>query len=203
MGREAVCLARMGRQKSEGKALLETAEVIFRGDFRAKVPFQAITALAVKGPALTLTWAEGTLALELRAAEAAKWAEKIRNPPSRLDKLGVKATTTVALVGALEPSFVDEVTARAARVNHKLGGGAVNVIFLAAESSADLERLPALKKHIVSDGAIWVVRRKGNADVTEMGVMAKGKTAGLVDVKVAAFSPTHTAAKFVIPVARR
>ena len=31
--------------------------------------------------------------------------------------------------------------------------------------------------------------------------MAAGKAAGLVDVKVVGFSPTHTAEKFVIPVA--
>jgi hypothetical protein len=33
--------------------------------------------------------------------------------------------------------------------------------------------------------------------------MRAGKLAGLVDVKVARFSDTHTAEKFVIPVARR
>jgi len=33
--------------------------------------------------------------------------------------------------------------------------------------------------------------------------MAAGKHAGLVDVKVVSFSDTHTAEKFVIPVAKR
>ncbi len=33
--------------------------------------------------------------------------------------------------------------------------------------------------------------------------MAAGKRAGLVDVKVVSFSDTHTAEKFVIPVAKR
>ena len=33
--------------------------------------------------------------------------------------------------------------------------------------------------------------------------MAASKKAGLVDVKVASFSPTHTALKLVIPVSRR
>ncbi|HVR60529.1 MAG TPA: DUF3052 domain-containing protein [Polyangia bacterium] len=202
MGREATCVARLGKQRSSGKALLETRELIFRGDFRVKVPYQAISAVAAKGKTLSVTWPEGTLALELGEGEAAKWAEKIRHPPSRLDKLGVKPETTVALVGALDPAFVEEVSGRAARVDRKLGAP-VNVIFYAADRAADLERLAALKKHIVPNGAIWVVRRKGNTEVTESGVMAKGKAAGLVDVKVAAFSPTHTAEKFVIPVAQR
>jgi hypothetical protein len=202
MGRQATCVARLGRQKGSGKALLETTELIFRGDFRVKVPFRAISALAAKGKTLTVTWPEGTLALELGDGEAAKWADRIKNPPSRLDKLGVKADATVALVGALEAAFVDEISARAARVERKLGAP-VRLIVFAAETAADLQRLRSLQKHIVPDGAIWVVRRKGNPDVTEMGVLAAGKAAGLVDVKVAAFSPTHTAAKLVIPVARR
>lgn len=33
--------------------------------------------------------------------------------------------------------------------------------------------------------------------------MAAGKEAGLVDIKVVRFSETHTALKFVIPLARR
>jgi hypothetical protein len=53
-------------------------------------------------------------------------------------------------------------------------------------------------------GGLWVVRRKGSdAPVTEAESMAAGKTAGLVDTKVVAFSETHTAERYVIPVAAR
>ncbi|MEA2696984.1 MAG: hypothetical protein QOI66_1255 [Myxococcales bacterium] len=204
MGREALCVARLGRQRSQGKALLETSDLIFRGDeFRVKVPFKAITAIAAKGTTLTVTWPEGTLALELGADAAPKWAEKIRNPPSRLDKLGVKAESTVAIVGKLESPFVDEVTARAARVERKPPAHPVNLLFLAAETRGDLERLDQLQKMIVPDGAIWVVRRKGSATITESDVLRMGKASGLVDTKVVAFSDTHTAEKLVIPVSRR
>jgi hypothetical protein len=48
-----------------------------------------------------------------------------------------------------------------------------------------------------------VVYPKGQKHITEAGVFAAGKQAGLVDVKVASFSATHTALKFVIPVDRR
>ena len=41
MGNEARCKVRFGKQESEGKALLETSEVLFRGDFRLKIPFPA------------------------------------------------------------------------------------------------------------------------------------------------------------------
>jgi hypothetical protein len=48
-----------------------------------------------------------------------------------------------------------------------------------------------------------VIRPKGRPEISERSVMAAGKAAGLVDVKVVAFSSTHTAEKFMIPVANR
>jgi hypothetical protein len=48
-----------------------------------------------------------------------------------------------------------------------------------------------------------VVAPKGRADPTERDVLAAGREAGLTDVKVAKFSDTHTAHKFVIPRERR
>jgi len=53
------------------------------------------------------------------------------------------------------------------------------------------------------DGAVWTIRPKGKGGISENDTMAAGKRAGLVDVKVASFSETQTAEKFVIPVARR
>jgi hypothetical protein len=202
MGREAKCEGKLGSQRSAGKALLETSELIFRGDFRVKVPFKAITALAVKGPNLTLKWPEGELTLNLGVTQAPKWAEKIRNPPSRLDKLGVKPQSTVAVLGTLEMDLLGELQGRAARVDRKLGAP-VDLLFLAAEARADLERLSRLKDSIVPDGAIWVVRRKGSPTISEGDVRAMSKAAGLVDTKVAALSATHTGEKLVIPVASR
>jgi hypothetical protein len=38
MGQEANCKARFGKQVSAGRAMLETDYVLFRGDFRVKIP---------------------------------------------------------------------------------------------------------------------------------------------------------------------
>jgi hypothetical protein len=55
-----------------------------------------------------------------------------------------------------------------------------------------------------SDGAIWVVHRKGkDATLKDIDVFAAAKRVGLVDTKVVAFSTTHTAEKLVIPVKDR
>lgn len=70
----------------------------------------------------------------------------------------------------------------------------------AATGVAHLEKL---KSYLKPEGAIWIIRPKGVTAITENDVMVGGKKAGLVDVKVARFSDTHTAEKFVIPKSKR
>jgi hypothetical protein len=80
---------------------------------------------------------------------------------------------------------------------------ASDVIFLGVQRPRDLDRLDALEASLARDGAIWVVYPKGRRDPSELDVIDAGKAAGFVDVKVARFSDTHTALKFMIPKARR
>ena len=61
----------------------------------------------------------------------------------------------------------------------------------------------ALARALSPRGGLWVIRPKGHAEISEAEVRAAARGAGLVDVKVASFSPTHTADKFVIPAAAR
>ena len=75
-----------------------------------------------------------------------------------------------------------------------------DLIFYGAELGKDLTKLPTLRKSLKPKGAIWVVYPKGQDQITEVGVIQAGRQAGLVDIKVARFSETHTALKFVIPV---
>src|SRR5256885_7450233 len=108
MGNEARCSVRFGKQQSEGKALLETSEILFRGDFRLTIPFSAIkSAKAVDGE-LRLQTAEG-LAVFCLGATAEKWCEKILHPKSRLEKLGVKPGARVSLLGDLDTGFLAEI----------------------------------------------------------------------------------------------
>jgi hypothetical protein len=208
VGLEAICAATVDGERSRGKALLETTEVIFRSTgsgVRARVPFAEVERVTVAGGTLTLTWRGGTLALELGVA-AAKWAEKIKNPPSRIQKLGVKPGARVALVGdfAFDPSFEAELVTGGVGDAAATTRTPVDVLFYAPTTRPALDRLAALAKRLAPTGALWIVRPKGeDTPVTETDTRRAGRAAGLVDVKVAAFSATHTAAKFVIPVAKR
>jgi hypothetical protein len=210
MGREAACTARFGGKSAAGKALLETKEVVFRGEgLRFAIPYAGLTRVEARGDTLELRAPAGTAELELGAREAAHWARWIKNPPGRLDKLGVKPGMKVWVVGALDPAFLAELRARTEHVRDGktkagAGSGPFDLVFFAAEAPADLKRLATLKKTLQPAGALWVVRAKGAAArVSEAAVMAAGKAAGLVDTKVVAFSESHTAERLVIPVAHR
>lgn len=203
MGLEAICKIRVGRKVVEGKALLESQELIFRSeDLRLKIPFRQMTAIEANGGWLRLTYSDDTAAFEL-GAQAAKWAEKIRNPKSLIDKLGVKAGMRVSVLAIPDDGFRRDVAKRTDDVAENRVAKDSDLIFLGAERVGALDKLRELSRSMKPNGAIWVVYPKGQKHITESGVFAAGKRAGLVDVKVASFSPTHTALKFVIPVDRR
>jgi hypothetical protein len=205
MGREAMCTVITDGKVAAGKALLEQTEILFRGTgVRLKIPFERIRSVRARGGTLAIVHSEGAVAFELGEKEAAAWAGRIKNPPGRLDKLGVKPDAKVVLIGTLEAEFVEELRRRTDKVTAGEPVADSDVIFFAVQSPGDLRRLPALKRSLQPAGAIWVVRAKGpEATVKEAEVMAAGKAAGLVDTKVVSFSATHTAERLVIPVARR
>jgi len=175
-----------------GKALLETAEVVFRGDFRLKVPFGAIRSMSARGGKLSIEFPAGTAVFHL-GDEAAKWEARIRNPPGRLDKLGVKPGSKVRLIGSHDDDFKRELAQRDAVTTNS----APDLVFFAIRKKDDLAKMAHL------DGQrVWVIYPKGVGAVTESDVRSAGLAAGLVDVKVCAFSPTHTALKFTPRVAK-
>ncbi|SRR6266481_6830683 len=201
MGNEATCRAQFGKQQSEGKVLLETGEILFRGGFRLKIPFSKIkSAKAVNGE-LRLRTAEGLAVFQIGKA-AEKWCDKILHPKSRVEKLGVKFGARVSLVGKLEPEFLTELRELTKSVKEKVATESES-IFFAADSKETLSALSKISKSMRGATALWIVYPKGQKHITENDVIAAGRRANLKDVKVVGFSSTHTALKFVIPVSER
>jgi hypothetical protein len=202
MGAEAKCTATISGKKTVGKALLETDELIFRGeDVRLTIPYRSVSSIDVKEGVLHVAWLSGVASFEL-GPSAVKWADRIRNPPSRIDKLDVKPGQVVLFVGIRDATLREEIETRGAIVVARVVDP-VDVIFVAANERRDLQRLVTLQNFLKRDGAIWVIRPKGSPNISENDVMSAGKAVGLVDVKVVRFSQTHTAEKFVIPVSKR
>ena len=203
MGAESQCTVQFDGQRSEGTAQLETDHLLFRGTFRLKIPRKAITKLDADDGTLRVTYPDGTAIFELGPA-AAKWADKIRNPPSLLDKLGVKAGLRVAVIGIDDEAFIAQLRDRTSEVALRAPKKDTAIVFFGANTTSDLARLEKLRGYLTPNGAIWVVHPKGKgAAFKDVDVFAIAKKVGLVDVKVASFSATHTAEKLVVPVKLR
>ena len=149
MGQEKECRLRRGGRTLEGKALLETDHLLFRGAERWKISFSDLTGVAAAGGVLRLDWGGGRAEFELGAA-AEKWAQKILHPPSRLDKLGVKAGVTVRLQGTFDAGFSRELKAAGAKAPGKMA----DLIFLAASGTADLARIAGLARKLQPAGEL-------------------------------------------------
>ncbi|HLK21008.1 MAG TPA: hypothetical protein VKT81_18790 [Bryobacteraceae bacterium] len=187
MGQEIKCRVEFGKEASDGKALLESAEVLFRGDFRLKIPFHSITSMDAANGKLKIQFGEGAAVFHLGTA-AEKWADKIRNPPSRLDKLGIKAGTKVQLINKHDEAFKRELAERGAPVVKSNA----DLVFLSVKNKDELVEMAYLTK----ENPVWVVYPKGIQAVTENDVIKAGRSVGYSDIKVVAFSATHTALKF-------
>jgi hypothetical protein len=202
VGNEANCKVQFGKQQSEGKVLLETSEILFRGDFRLKIPFSTIQSAKVVDGELRLQTAQGAVVFGLGPA-AEKWRDKILHPKSRIEKLGVKPEAGVCLLGEFDPEFLGEL----GKLTKSVSKGKVTAesewIFFAADSKEDLGAVPKISKSMRGAAALWIVYPKGQKHITENDVLAAGRKAALKDVKVVGFSSTHTALKFVIPLSRR
>lgn len=203
MGNEAKCTVVSGGKKVSGKALLETAELIFRSDaLRLKLPFAQMKSVKAMDGQLRVESPEGKFAFEL-GANAEKWAHKILHPKSRLEKLGVEKGMKIAVIGKLEEDFEEELAAATKDVVRGTIAKDTECIFLSAEAKKELERARNIAKVMRGAVALWIVYPKGRKEITENDVLATGRKAGLKDVKVVGFSATHTALKFVIPAEKR
>ena len=149
-----------------------------------------------------MTFPEGTASFDLGVA-AVKWADKILHPPSRLQKIGVKADWRVSAIGVDDAAFLKELDGGVSQVSIGRSVKNSDAIVFGVTREAELTRLEKLKASLKPNGALWIIRPKGRPEISERATMAAGKAAGLVDVKVVGFSPTHTAEKFVISLAKR
>lgn len=202
MGKEARCTVRYGDAVSDGKAMLETDALLFRGDFRLTLPLAELQQVGAVDGWLHVVAPQGEARFHL-GPQASRWAEAILYPPTRLSKLGLKPGMTVAVRGDADAAFLEELDTAGAIIEAPEDAAEVDMLFFVAQKRDDLAELPAQHAALKPAGALWVVYPKGIARIREIDVLHAGRAAGLVDTKVASFSSSHTALKFVIPRAKR
>ncbi|HEY3675561.1 MAG TPA: hypothetical protein VGK84_06175 [Candidatus Tumulicola sp.] len=120
------------------------------------------------------------------------------------EKLGVRAEHRVALVGKHDDGFVRELDVRLAKGASPRLRARYDIIFLKIDRVGDLASIEVAATHLEMTGVLWIFHPKGrDADPKDVAVRAASFAAGLVGNKISAYSETHTATRYVIPVANR
>ncbi|MBI4543721.1 MAG: DUF3052 family protein [Gemmatimonadetes bacterium] len=223
MGQQAFCTARWAGRSSEGKLLLESDALVFRGEFRLAVPYREMKRVTTRDGWLTIEYAAGEASFELGPL-ADKWAHRILHPKSLIDKLDIKPVAAALVIDIPDEEFWQQLRAEKPQVTvtsvdtiaRALAGPAAparipsvpqdapfDMVLFRAETREELAHLPHLRRCVKPNGAVWVVTPRGKPEVRDVEVIAAARDAGLVDVKVVRFSGTHTALKLVVPVKQR
>jgi hypothetical protein len=195
MGREADCKCTWKESSADVKALLETSELILRGEIRRKIPFREMQRIHADGDRLRFVFQGDPVSLELGDAVAAKWAKTLTSPPPDLaKKLGIKPESNVRMIGRVDDEALKKALSRAGSVSERGG----DLIIARVETLSELSAAFMKAATELGRGAsIWIVYRKGKSHpLGEAHVRAAGLAAGLVDTKVASVSETLTALRF-------
>jgi hypothetical protein len=202
MGSETSCIVRHEGKSSEGRAQLESEALIFRGTFRLTIPFQQIIRADVHQDSLRIETAKGTALFALGKTASEKWLQHILNPRTALDKLGIKAGMSIAVLGIEDADFLKQLGERVGPFERKLGRQR-DCILWGIKNKKELAKFPALETALERTGGIWAIWPKGKPELKEDDIRNAAIAAGLVDVKVMKFSDSHSGLKLVIPKSRR
>lgn len=193
MGREAIGKARWGGETGEVKALLESQEIILRGEIRARIARSAISAVAVSGEDLLVTAAGGTLDLTLGAVEAEKWAAALRKaPPTLAAKLGVSVGQPAFVLGPVADAEL------AAALDDAQTPVLADAAILIAVLHSEAELAAAFEvARSVPHLPLWCVAAKGRtAPLSDATIRSFLRGHGYIDTKTSAVSERLTATRY-------
>jgi len=209
MGYETRCRVRVSdasgvREATSATVLLETDELVVRGEARVRVPRTAIERVTSRAGVVTIVSPAATVSLSLGADAAAKWQQRLGEAPKQLiDKLDVKPGAMVWLSHVTDETLVTQVSERAGKVVRARGSARCDVVFVQVDDTAQLDRVDRAAAAIAPGGAVWVVHPKGKSGVADTVIFARAKALGLTYTKVARVSDALSAEKLVWPRASR
>jgi hypothetical protein len=197
MGREARCACRWGDARGQVTALLETTEVIVRGEVRARVARASLRDVTVRGGTLTFVAGGKTVELELGAKAAASWAAALSKPlPTLGRKLGITPETRLYVSREPNDENLQAACAEAASTGASIAKADVAIV-LAEDGAGVLSWLKSTRsKQRVPP--VWIIYVKGRSSpFGETAVRDAMRAAGFMDTKVASVSEALTALRFV------
>ena len=197
MGREARCACRWGKRSGTVTALLESHELIVRGEVRARAALATLERVDVRGKDLVFFVADEPVALELGAKRAQSWAAALAaGPPTLARKLGIARTTRLHVTGTIDDDELRAAVAEGAATTSSLA--TADLALVRTDDLATILKWVNGAPHRSETPPVWIVYVKGRtAPLGETTVRETMRTRGFIDTKVAAVSNRLTALRFV------
>jgi len=197
MGREAHCTCRWGDREGRVTALLESSELILRGDIRVRAALHTFEHVRARADKLEFTVAGERVALKLGESCARRWADAIAAPPPTLArKLGIDSATRLHFTGSIDDDALREALANAAAIDVSVGEADLAII-RTDDRFALLRWVDAAAAFDAAIPPTWIVYIKGRgAPLGESSVRELMREHAFIDTKVAAVSQRLTALRF-------
>ena len=195
MGREAICECDWAGTTAKVKVLLESTELIVRGDIRKRVPFNKLRNVEVQSGWLRFNDGRDEVQILLGIPAAEKWAAAIKAPPAPLArKLGITPQSVVRTIGDVSDDALKEALAEATQISAKNP----DLIVARVDTPGSLAAaLRAAKPQLLKSIPIWLVYPKGPGHpLNESTIRNLLRSAGMMDTKVASVSARLTALRF-------
>lgn len=196
MGKEASCLCQYSRQTYQVKVVLESTELIFRGELKKRIARTSISSVTTSDKNLSFQADGEIISLTLGEVEAARWQRALQTPPPSLaQKLGITLNTCVQIYGEIDDGNLHDALQIAARTSKQAGD-----LFLARVNDLpDLQEITNLLPRLSKEGTpIWIVYPKGSGQpLSESHIRSTLRAQGFIDNKVASISSKLTGLRFV------
>ena len=193
MGREAFVHAEVGAEAGEVRVLLESTEMILRGDIKRRYPRAEIQQLAVEGEVLRFLSGGDAVRLHLGEKIARSWADVIAKPPPGLRaKLGLETGALALILGSVTDEALEEATSGSAVTS----GAAAQMIIAVIDGPDSLAEAQRVQGDFPSL-PIWTVYPKGRGVVFgDTAIRTVLRQAGFRDTKSCAVSDSLTATRY-------
>lgn len=195
MGREAICECDWAGTTANVKVLLESTELIVRGDIRKRIPIKALNSVEAWSGWLRFNVDGEKVQINLGAPLAEKWVTAIKTPPPSLArKLGITNKPIVRIISDIADESLKEAIAEAGQISATNPELIVACVDTPESLAAALRQAkPQLLKSI----PIWIVYPKGRGHMLdEATIRAALRGNGMMDTKVASISSALTALRF-------
>lgn len=196
MGKEITTTVKVGTKAVTCDVHLDGTSITCRGLLKRAFAKADMSDLRVERGKLRFECGGDAVAIDL-GEKADAWLDAIKNPRTRIQKLGVKHGMKVCVLGEAEQDALDELAAVIGEEPSRRLGKSLDLVFLFVTTPDQLSKLAAIEKSLVARGAVWALWPKGRKDLRHEEVVAAAKPAGLSQTKSVGFSEVFSGLRLV------